>query len=456
MAEAARGAHADDRPRPGRPFREFEHRLGEDARPGGAERVSERDAPAVGVDPVARKRAEAVLHGGTGGEPPRVLEGRDRAQDLRRERLVELPQPDVLERESVAMQQFGNRDGRGDEEPLAVRIDGGLPPVEEARPRQGVGKRGESRLGRDPARRGSVRQRRGVARRERSHGAGEGGAKAGELLHRRPGAREGVAIDGEGAGRDEEPPEERALIPGGALVTRERESVLGLARDVPFAGHLLGVPSHRLPRRSLLHRRRRDPEVAGANPRQRPHHARRAARAPRAPDRPAESRRESDLRVTRRFHAAAEDEVRPSHGHLTRAVGRGGDGGGARLDDALGRDARLETRVEPHLAAPVAHRERGDDRAPQEEIDPPRVLAARTPVSRHRLLDDRGGQRQTVEARKFAIDLRKRTAEAGEDEGGSGAHAWHPIGRPSKMEQSRPGCAGARSSTGSPTEEERS
>ena len=188
VAEAARGAHADDRARARGVCREFKHGLGEDARSGGAEGVPERDAAAVGIDPVAREGAETLLHGGARREPLRVLEGRDRAQDLGRERLVELPQPDVLQRESVAVEQFGDREGRGDEEPLPVRIDRGLPPVEEACAREGVGQQGEPGLGRDPARGGPVRERGRVARRERPVGAGRrryGGRRASPATCRR-------------------------------------------------------------------------------------------------------------------------------------------------------------------------------------------------------------------------------------------------------------------------------
>ena len=76
---------------------ELVHRLGEQDGAGPAERVPERDGPAVRVD---------LRHVGAGGALP--------AEHHRRERLVDLHEVDVVDGELVALEQvLGGGDGAG-------------------------------------------------------------------------------------------------------------------------------------------------------------------------------------------------------------------------------------------------------------------------------------------------------------------------------------------------------
>src|SRR6185312_15226643 len=72
-----------------------------------ADRMAEADRAAVHVERVALDAAGRALEAERLAAELVVLPGREAGQHLRRERLVELPQPDVAKREAVPAQDGG-------------------------------------------------------------------------------------------------------------------------------------------------------------------------------------------------------------------------------------------------------------------------------------------------------------------------------------------------------------
>ena len=87
---------------------EFLDRLADDARAGGAERMAERRAAAVGVHALAREGAEIARHPGAVAQEGRILQRLQVEGDLRREGFVDLPEMDV-----VVARDRGARAGAG-------------------------------------------------------------------------------------------------------------------------------------------------------------------------------------------------------------------------------------------------------------------------------------------------------------------------------------------------------
>jgi hypothetical protein len=113
---------------------------------------------------------------------------------------------------------------------------------------------------------------------------------------------------------------------------------------------------------------------------------------------------------------------------LAGRVRRGGEAGGALLDDRQRGNPRVESRVEPDLATPVADGQGGDDGPPHHEIHPARRFGAYAARADHRLLDHRYRQPQAVESREAAVDPGERAAEARQDvHGRSVEHAGIPL-----------------------------
>ena len=88
---------------------EFLDGLTENARTGRRERMPQRNAAAIRVHAVEREAAERMLDAGLLAHELLVLQRLDVTRDLRRERLVDFPQRNVVEREPMPRQQPRDR-----------------------------------------------------------------------------------------------------------------------------------------------------------------------------------------------------------------------------------------------------------------------------------------------------------------------------------------------------------
>src|SRR5271156_5180407 len=87
-AETAVGANTDNSAGAFRHRRELLHRLRQNPRAGGGERMAERDAPAVRIHALAWEAAEGVFDAGLGAHEVLILQRLDVAQHLGGERFV--------------------------------------------------------------------------------------------------------------------------------------------------------------------------------------------------------------------------------------------------------------------------------------------------------------------------------------------------------------------------------
>src|SRR5690606_19591740 len=184
------------------------------------------------------------------------------------ERLVDLEEVDVLERQAVAGEQARYGGGRCHEQALVAvhEVDGGRLGVDELRQDRQLAllrplTRGEQH------RRGAVGQRRRVACRHRRGGIERGtehGPELRELLQRGVGAQ--VVVAGEALVRGDEVVEESGLPRARQVLVRgERDLVLRLARDAPLRGGDRLVLAHGQVRARLARARADGREVLGAD-----------------------------------------------------------------------------------------------------------------------------------------------------------------------------------------------
>src|SRR5262249_19598718 len=125
-----------------------------------AERMTERDASAVGIDALAREASEVALHARLVHQEVLVLERLDMEQHLRGERFVNLPEIDVVETQALSREKPRYRERRRHQQPLDAEIDGGDLPVEEPRCGRSGGKPRESCSRSDPDSGRTVGERR--------------------------------------------------------------------------------------------------------------------------------------------------------------------------------------------------------------------------------------------------------------------------------------------------------
>src|SRR5579863_423714 len=155
-AETAIGTDADNGAAARRHSGELLERLAENAGAGRREWMTKRDAAAVRVHPRPRKAAEIMLDAGLGADEVLVFESLDVAEHLRRKRLVDFPQRDVVVFEAVPRQQPRNRRHRRHQQTLVENIDRRHLEIDEPRPRQLRRQSLEPRVGGDPDRGGAV------------------------------------------------------------------------------------------------------------------------------------------------------------------------------------------------------------------------------------------------------------------------------------------------------------
>src|SRR5476651_2685073 len=167
-AQPTIGADADDRARSARHRCQLLHRHADDACAGRAERMAERGAAAVGIEPVEREGAEVARHLGAIAQEGRVLQRLEMERQLRGEGFVDLPEMDVAVAKIVTRQQARNGEGRRHQETLDAEIDGGDLPVDQFYTRRSGGKALQAFRRGGPDRGGAVGERRGVARRQRA------------------------------------------------------------------------------------------------------------------------------------------------------------------------------------------------------------------------------------------------------------------------------------------------
>src|SRR4029077_602329 len=134
--------------------------------------MSKRNAAAVGGHPLARKCSKIMFDAGLGSNEIAVLQRLEVTQDLSRKGLVNLPECDVIEFQSVSRQQ--TRDGRyrRHEQSFSKDIDSGHLEIDQTHAWQIVWQPFQALIGCDPNGGGSVGQRRAVARRQRATSAG--------------------------------------------------------------------------------------------------------------------------------------------------------------------------------------------------------------------------------------------------------------------------------------------
>src|SRR5204863_1136993 len=180
----------------------------------------------------------------------------------------------------------------------------------EARARHRTGQALESRAGRNPQARGTVGERRGVSRGDRTLAAlsVEGRLQLRQALEARVRARKTVAR-GAFDGNDQVVEESGFLTRERLLVAGQRDLVLGIARDAPGLGHFLAVLAHALAGRAVGHRENVQADVARAEapePREALHHRTRLREAPQPI---GEILREPDLHAAHALHAPDEGEL---------------------------------------------------------------------------------------------------------------------------------------------------
>jgi hypothetical protein len=123
--------------------------------------------PAVGIDAVARKRPVRCLDADLVAQERLALERAHVRCDLRRERLVDLPQVEVFVASSrYAHEQARNAVSGRHQQALGAQVDRAHFPIDEAHARHALRQLGQARRRRDPQRGGAVGERRGIAGRE--------------------------------------------------------------------------------------------------------------------------------------------------------------------------------------------------------------------------------------------------------------------------------------------------
>ncbi len=358
---AARGAHGDQRTRGcpglGGALREELGRRRDDAPAGRGERVARSERGAVDVEPRAVDRAERAVEPELGAAVLVVLPGLEGREHGGRERLVDLVEVEVAEREPVAREQA--RDGvRGGHEQALVavhEVDGRGLRVHDACEQRQVALarplgRGEEDGRRAVGERGRVARRHG--RRDALEALAVHGLERGELLERRVGAQ--VVVAHETAERGDEVVEEPGVPRGReVLVARERELVLRLARDAP-AGRRDGlVLAHRQAGARLVGRGREGREVGGADLRERLDALAEGLGVARLEQGPAQTLAHGDRGVGHGVGAARDARLDLAETDLV----RDGDGrlepGRARLLEVVGGGLRGERRPEHGLAHEV-------------------------------------------------------------------------------------------------------
>src|SRR4029453_15286463 len=238
-------ADADDAALSGRALRNLLYRLAQYPRAGRAERMSERDAAAVRIHTLARERSEVRIDAGLVADKGRIFERLDVEQHLSRECFVNLPEIDVAVREAAAREEAWNRKRRRHQQSFGPKIHRRNFPVDQL---GGEGTRRQLReagFGCDPQARGTIGQRRRVARGQRAPAAGpiERRGERRELFRRRVLAGERVAL--QSTKRNDEIIEESTLPRSDrALVAFERNPVLLFAPDVPLFRRDLRVLAH--------------------------------------------------------------------------------------------------------------------------------------------------------------------------------------------------------------------
>src|ERR1700677_2565575 len=86
--------------------------------------MSERNAAAVRIHPLAREAAERMLDAGLVADEILVLQSFDMAEHLRRKCLVNFPERDVVVFQAMSCQETGDRRYWSHQQPLVKNIDG--------------------------------------------------------------------------------------------------------------------------------------------------------------------------------------------------------------------------------------------------------------------------------------------------------------------------------------------
>jgi len=120
--------------------------------------MTEGDGPAMGIDTVERESPDVKIHARFLTPISRIRSGFEVGNQLRRERLVDLPQVDVLGAQLVPREQARNRARRSHQHPVDAEIHGGHVPVEELDRRRDI-ESSQPNLVCDPDRGGAVGER---------------------------------------------------------------------------------------------------------------------------------------------------------------------------------------------------------------------------------------------------------------------------------------------------------
>src|SRR3954447_7583687 len=356
-------------------------RLGEaadDAPAGRGERVPGGERAAVDVQLLDVDRTERLVAAealaAEHGVGPRL----QRAQDLGGERLVDLVEVEIGQRQTGAVEHPRHRVDRRHEQALAA-VD-----VVDGR-RLGVGDVGEHRqtvlvrplLARQQHRRRAVAERRRVAGGQRPVAVArpEDRLQLGELLGRRVRAQVLVALEAEV--RLDEAVGEAAGVGGGqALVAARRELVLLLARDAPLERHLRGVLAHRQAGARLLVARDLGDDLARAHARERLEPRAGRLGAVEVEQDLAQVLVDRDRRVGGGVDAARDGRVDLAERDLVGDEDDRLEAGAARLLDVVGRRVGGEAAAEDGLAGEVAIARVLEDRSPDDLAEPLAVQRA--------------------------------------------------------------------------------
>ncbi len=371
--------------------------VADDARARRGERVADGEARSLDVELGAIDRAERPVEAELLLAVDGILPGLQRGDHLRGERLVDLVEVEVLQRQSGARDHAGHRHGGGHQQAFAVhKVDGRVLRVRD------VGEDGQAALGR-PLLRGqqhagrAVGERRGVGCGEgRALALVEGRAQRRDLFQADVVAQVVVAIDA-GEGDDEIVHPALAVGGGGLVVALVGELVLLLAGDAPILGHQLRVLAHGQARARLARggRQRRQlgqrQALEGAEP-----HAE-GLGVLRLDEALGKLLLEDDGRIRRGVGADGDAALDLARGDL------GGDGAGrlqARAAGLLhghaGRGGR-EPRIEHGLARKVPVARVGDDGAARHLVD----VQAGEVVLLHETVE---GRRHHVEVRLVGVE----------------------------------------------------
>ena len=394
---------------------------GHDPSAGRRERVPGGQRRAVDVELVAADRPERAVEPELVLAELRRLPRRQRREDLRRERLVDLVVVEVLQRQSVAGEQPRHGVRRRHQQPL-VAVDevdrGGLGVDEMGEHRQAalggplVG--GEEHSGR------SVGQRRRVAR---GHRVAVHRLECGQLFHRGVGPQ--VLVAGQPEIGREEIVEEAAVVGRRELVVRrQRERVLRLPLDAPALRGDRGVLAHGQPGAWLGVARHIGPErLVGTDLRQRPEPVGDGPRRVELEQGAAEVLVELERGVGGRVNAAGDARLDLPESDLVGDEDRRLQAGAARLLDVVRRGVRVEARAEHGLAGQVEVAGVLEHRAGDDVAEP---HAGQT-EPRDQPVQGRGEHVLVGCLRVAAVGPREGDPIAADDRGPSSRHARLPM-----------------------------